>query len=186
VLNAARAFATNPEKPKRTVVFCLWTGEEEGLLGSRYYVMNPEFPLDKTVAYFNMDMISRPYTEANLTRMARMMNLPADNEFFKKIKPENFLQVSFSADTGFADVIRKVDQYIGLDLYLRESGANERSMGGSDHASFGSAKAPWIGVMTSMHEDYHQTGDSVDKADGEMIQKVSRLAYLTAYTLADK
>jgi hypothetical protein len=186
VLNAARAFATNPEKPKRTVVFCLWTGEEEGLLGSRYYVMNPEFPLDKTVAYFNMDMISRPYTEENLTRMARMMNLPADNELFKKIKPENFLPVSFSADAGFAEVIRKVDQYIGLELYLRESEGNQRGMGGTDYASFGFANVPWIGVMTSMHEDYHQTGDSVDKADGEMLEKVSRLAYLTAYALADK
>ncbi len=186
VLNAAKAFATNPEKPKRTVVFCLWTGEEKGLLGSRYYVMNPEFPLDKTVAYFNMDMISRPYTEENLTRMARMMNLPADNELFKKIKPENFLPVSFSAEAGFAEVLRKVDQYVGLEVYLRESGGNQRGMGGTDYASFGFVNVPWIGVMTSMHEDYHQTSDSVDKADGEMIEKVSKLAYLTTYTLADK
>jgi len=37
-----------------------------------------------------------------------------------------------------------------------------------------------------MHEDYHQTSDSVEKASGEMIEKVSRLAYLTTYALADK
>ena len=186
VLNLARAYALNPEKPKRTVVFCLWTGEEKGLLGSRYYVMNPEFPLDKTVAYFNMDLISRPYTAENLSRMSRMMNIPVDNEIFKKLKPEKFLPVSFSAEAGFADVFRAVGPHVGLDLYLRESAANERSMGGSDHASFGFAKIPWIFVITSMHEDYHQTGDSVDKADGEMIEKVSKLAYLTTYTLADK
>jgi len=186
VLNVARAFAANPEKPKRTVVFCLWTGEEEGLLGSRYYVQNPMYPMDKTVAYFNMDMISRPYTEQNLTRMARMMQIPVDNEAFKKIKVSNFLPVSFSAGAGFADVLKNIDQFVGLDLYLRESGENERGMGGSDHSSFGFAKVPWLFVITSMHEDYHQTSDSVEKASGEMIEKVSRLAYLTTYTLADK
>ena len=186
VLNLARAYASNPEKPKRTVVFCLWTGEEEGLLGSRYYVQNPLYPMDKTVAYFNMDMISRPYTQENLSRMARMMQIPVDNEFFKKIKVENFLPVSFSAGAGFADVLRNVDQYVGLDLYLRESGEGERGMGGSDHSSFGFVKVPWLFVITSMHEDYHQTSDSVEKVSGEMIEKVSRLAYLTTYALADK
>jgi Peptidase family M28 len=186
VLDLARAYASNPEKPKRTIVFCLWTGEEEGLLGSRYYVQNPLYPIDKTAAYFNMDMISRPYTQENLGRMARMMQLPVDNDVFKKIKVENFLPVSFSAGAGFADVLRNVDQYVGLDLYLRESGENERGMGGSDHSSFGFVKVPWLFVITSIHEDYHQTSDSVEKASGEMIEKVSRLAYLTTYTLADK
>jgi Peptidase family M28 len=186
VLNLARAFASNPEKPKRTVVFCLWTGEEEGLLGSRYYVLNPLYPMDKTVAYFNMDMISRPYTEENLSRMARMMQLPVDSEFLKKIKVENFLPVSFSAGAGFADVLRNVDQFVGLDLYLREAGEGDRGMGGSDHSSFGFAKVPWLFVITSIHEDYHQTSDSVEKVSGEMMEKVSRLAYLTTYALADK
>ncbi len=186
VLNLARAFASNPEKPKRTVVFCLWTGEEEGLLGSRYYVQNPLYPLDKTVAYFNMDMISRPYTQENLSRMGRMMQIPVDSEFFKKIKVENFLPVSFSAGAGFADVLRNVDQFVGLDLFLRESGEGERGMGGSDHSSFGFAKVPWLFVITSIHEDYHQTSDSVEKVSGEMMEKVSRLAFLTTYALADK
>ena len=186
VLSLARAFAANPEKPKRSVVFCLWTGEEEGLLGSRYYVQNPLFPVDKTVAYFNMDMISRPYTEQSLSRMARMMRIPVDNEVFKKINVANFLPVSFSAGAGFTDVLKNADQFVGLDLYLRESGENERGMGGSDHSSFGFVKVPWLFVITSMHEDYHQTSDSVEKASGEMMEKVSRLAYLTTYALADR
>jgi len=186
VLNLARAFAVNPEKPKRTVVFCLWTGEEEGLLGSRYYVQNPLYPMDKTVAYFNMDMISRPYTEQNLNRMARMMQIPVDNEVFKKIKVANFLPVSFSAGAGFADILKNADQFVGLELYLRESGEGERGMGGSDHSSFGFVKVPWLFVITSMHEDYHQTSDSVEKVSGEMMEKVSRLAFLTTYALADR
>jgi hypothetical protein len=168
-------------------LFALWTGEEEGLLGSRYYVMNPAFPMDKTVAYINMDMISRPYTEQNLTMMARRMNFPTDSEAFKKVKVSNFLPVAFSAGAGLGDTVRNMDQYVGLDLYLRESeGGLDRSLGGSDHSSFASAKVPWVFVITSMHEDYHQTSDSVEKVNGDMMAKIARLIYLTAYSIADK
>ncbi len=187
VLNLGRAFALNPDKPKRTVVFCLWTGEESGLLGSRYYVQNPAFPLDKTVAYINMDMISRPYDERSLNRMARMMNIPVGDEIFKKIQPANFLTVSFSAGTGLDEILRNADQAIGLDLFLRQAGETmERGTGGSDHASFASAKVPWVFCITSLHDDYHQTSDGVDKVSGEMMEKVSRLVYLTTYALADR
>ncbi|HSA97274.1 MAG TPA: M28 family peptidase, partial [Acidobacteriota bacterium] len=64
VLNLARAFAANPQKPKRTLVFALWCGEEEGLLGSEYFVKNPPRLLTaKIVSYLNFDMISRTYDE---------------------------------------------------------------------------------------------------------------------------
>ncbi len=187
VLALARAFAMNPEKPKRTVVFCLWTGEEEGLLGSRYYVMNPAFPMEKTVAYFNMDMISRPYDQTTISRAGRMMGVPQTEELLKKIKPANFVPVMFSAGGGLADVIKAADQSVGLDVYLREATDNRGiSMGGSDHSSFANAKVPWIYAMTSMHENYHQTSDSVEKVSGEMIEKICRLLYVAAYTIADK
>lgn len=187
VLSLARAFATSPQKPKRTVVFCLWTGEEEGLLGSRYYVMNPAFPMEKTVAYFNMDMISRPYDQTTISRTGRMMGVPQTDELLKKIKPANFVPVMFSAGGGLADIVREADQAVGLDIYLREATDNRGiSMGGSDHSSFANAKVPWIYAMTSMHEDYHQTSDSVEKVSGEMMEKIVRLFYVAAYTIADK
>ncbi len=187
VLNLARAFMANPERPKRSILFCLWTGEEEGLLGSRYYVQNPVFPLDKTVAYVNMDMISRPYDEQGINRMSRMFNVQSTQELLKKIKPANFLPVSFSAGAGLGDILKNADQSVGMDLLLREaSGDLGRGMGGSDHSSFASAKIPWVFLMASMTDDYHQTSDSVDKVSGETIEKISRLAYLTAFVLADK
>jgi len=186
VMSLARAFAASPQKPKRTVVFALWTGEEEGLLGSRYYVQNPPFPLNKTVAYLNLDMISRPYDEKSITRMARMFNLPVGEELFKKIKPANFLPVSFIAGAGLDDVFRDADQYVGLDLFLRESKSNERGGGGSDHSSFSAVKVPWAFCIASLTEDYHQTSDSVEKTSGDLIEKVSKLVYVSAYQLADK
>lgn len=187
VLNLARAFVTNPEKPKRTVLFCLWTGEEEGLLGSRYYVQNPVFPLEKTVAYINMDMISRPYDENIIRRMSRMFGVSEIPDLIKKIKPANFLPIIFAAGSGLADILRNADQYVGLDLYLMEVQATRgRGMGGSDHSSFASVNIPWIFCISAMTDDYHQTSDSIEKVSGETMERTSRLVYLAAYALADK
>jgi hypothetical protein len=187
VLNIARAMALNPKKPKRTVVFALWTGEESGLLGSRYYVRNPAFPIEKTVAYLNMDMISRPYDAETFGRMARMFSFPGGEDVLKTIKVADFLPISFSEEGGFADIFRTVNDYVGLEVFLREaSGDAGRGMGGSDHSSFAAVNVPWMFAITAMTSDYHQTSDSVEKVSGELIARVSRLVYATAYMLADK
>lgn len=187
VINVARAFALNPDKPKRTVVFCLWTGEEEGLLGSRYYVQNPEFPLDKTAAYFNLDMISRPYDDKTIARMSRWFGIQPGDEVFKKIKPADLLPVMFAAGAGLDEALKAADQSVGLQVLLREQGPSmDRGSGGSDHSSFGMVKVPWLFAITATTEDYHQTSDSVEKASGDSIARVSRLAYLTIFSLADK
>jgi Zn-dependent M28 family amino/carboxypeptidase len=59
VLGAARALASGPP-PRRTVIFLLTTGEELGLLGTRWYVDHPVVPLDRTVANLEVEMIGRP------------------------------------------------------------------------------------------------------------------------------
>ncbi len=186
VMSIARAFSALAKPPKRTVVFCLWTGEEQGLLGSRFYVQNPAFPMEKTVAYLNMDMISRTYDEKSLVRMARMFGLPADPELLKKIRPGSFLTAAFSADAGIGDVLRTADRYVGLDILLRESSGAERGMGGSDHSSFGAVKVPWMFCIAAMTEDYHQTSDSVEKVSGDLMAKISKLIYVAAYEIADR
>lgn len=58
LLELARAFKSMKTKPERTLVFLSVTGEEQGLLGSEYYVQNPVYPLDKTVANINMECLS--------------------------------------------------------------------------------------------------------------------------------
>jgi hypothetical protein len=59
VIELARIFSAQRPRPKRTLVFIAFSGEEEGLLGSNYYVNHPLLPLTKTVAMINMDMIGR-------------------------------------------------------------------------------------------------------------------------------
>jgi hypothetical protein len=56
VMEVARTMKLNRITPKRTIVFALWAAEEEGLYGSKYYTENPVYPLEKTVAYINLDM----------------------------------------------------------------------------------------------------------------------------------
>jgi Zn-dependent M28 family amino/carboxypeptidase len=57
VLELARMFAAGP-RPQRSIVFAFWTAEEKGLLGSEYYAANPVYPLETTVAGFNIDALS--------------------------------------------------------------------------------------------------------------------------------
>jgi Zn-dependent M28 family amino/carboxypeptidase len=57
VLELARLFAAGP-RTQRSLVFAFWTAEEKGLLGSEYYASNPVYPLETTVAGFNIDALS--------------------------------------------------------------------------------------------------------------------------------
>jgi len=59
LLELARIFRSQDSRPRRTIVFIAFSGEEEGLLGSNYYVNHPIVPLANTVAMINMDMIGR-------------------------------------------------------------------------------------------------------------------------------
>ena len=187
VLNLARAFAANPQKPKRTLVFCLWCGEEEGLLGSKYLVTNPPSLLKaKIVAYLNFDMMSRPYDEKSIAFAGRMMNFPYSPEFIKRIKLANFVPVSFPDGSAFGETIRAANQYVGLDVYVRETKRTDVGFGDSDHTSFHEAKIPWVWPFTAVTENLHQPSDSVDKVSGELMEKVSKLMYVIAWITADK
>ncbi|HEU4563049.1 MAG TPA: M28 family metallopeptidase [Gemmatimonadaceae bacterium] len=57
LIELARVFAAGP-RPERSIVLAAWTAEEKGLLGSEYYAANPVYPLETTVAGFNMDALA--------------------------------------------------------------------------------------------------------------------------------
>jgi len=185
VMNIAKAMAVNPVKPKRTVVFCLWTGEEKGLLGSRYYVTNPVFPMDKTIGYLNYDMISRTFDSETIDRSVRRYTAPGTEDLVKKIRPSQFATVSLTKDSGLYELTREMNGYVGLDLAIRESDLGVGS-GGSDHASFARVDKPFVYYMAAMTSDYHQPSDSVEKVSGDLIAKISRMGYLTVFAFANK
>jgi hypothetical protein len=185
VLNIAKAIAASPVKPKRSIVFALWSGEEKGLLGSRYYAQNPIYPIEKTVGYLNYDMISRPFNEETLARSMRMYGVPGAEELVKKVRAPWFVSVNLTEGTPFADIAREMNQFVGLDLAFRLNPLGAGS-GGSDHSSFASVNVPYVYYMAAMTEDYHQPSDSVEKVSGELISKISQHGFLTIYAFADR
>jgi len=185
VMNIAKAIAANPVKPKRSIVFALWTGEEKGLLGSRYYTLNPPFPMDKTVGYLNYDMISRPYDATTIARIMQRYGVPGAEELVKKIRAPWFATVNLTEGTPFADITREMNAYVGLDLALQPYALGAGS-GGSDHSSFAQVKKPFVYYMAAMTSDYHQPSDSVEKVSGELIAKISQMGYLTVFKFADQ
>ncbi len=183
VLEVAEAFAKNPVKPKRTILFALWTGEEKGLLGSRYYMSHPYFPLKNTVTDLNMDMISRVWSADRLKMMSGRMGINVSKELMEKIDAKKFLSLSLDAKSkALQEALKANNQYVGLHMILRPS---ERASGGSDFAPFAQKKIPWVAFMAAMTEDYHQPSDSVGKVSSKMMQRVMRLVYLTANTMAN-
>jgi hypothetical protein len=182
VMEIAQAFAKNTVKPKRSIVFALWTGEEKGLLGSRYYVANPF--IEKTAVNLNLDMISREYDKEMLARAGRRFGADVGKEVLEKIDAKKYVSLSFDAHTPEIDeIMRKNNNHVGL--HLRITGSKEAT-GGSDHAPFGQAKIPWAFFIAAMTEDYHQPSDSVAKVSAGLMEKIIRLAYLAAFDLADK
>lgn len=59
LIEIARAMAASPLKPRRSVAFIAYFGEEKGLIGSRYYASHPVFPIEKTYAQINMEQLGR-------------------------------------------------------------------------------------------------------------------------------
>ena len=142
VLSLADAFAALPTAPKRTVVFMTFWGEEKGLLGSRHYVKNPIWPLDKTVANINIEMIGRPEPGAN---------------------EKCWMTGWYQSDLG--TLMNEASQKVGVRIFEHPR-FSEMLYRASDNYSFVEK-----GVVAhsfsagSLHQDYHQPGDHWEKLE---------------------
>lgn len=182
VLEIAQAFALNKVKPKRSVLFALWTGEEGPLLGSRYYVTHPFFPLKKTIAYINLDMVSREWDLEEYVKWQKRFGVELPEKLSEMVNISNFSPWELSRSPEILDTLKKNNSFVGLHIHFRQS---DRVGGGSDHAAFGYHRLPWVCSFGAITEDYHQPTDSVDKVSFNLIEKSARLMWLTAFSLAD-
>ena len=155
VLAIAEAFTKMGEKPRRSVVFALFAGEELGLIGSSYMVKKPFFPVNHTVAMLNMDMISRGGPDT----------LSADGT---------------SRSPELAGIIER--HSLATRLYIKADTGG--GVGGSDHQPFINKGIPAIHFFTGLHKDYHQVTDNPDKADATKAAHVTQLVFLTAKEIA--
>lgn len=144
-------------QPARTVVFLAFSGEEEGLLGSDHYVKHPVFPLGRTYAMVNMDMVGRLRDNRLLVYgAATAQEFPA-------------LLDSLNATAG------------GFDLKASGDG-----WGRSDQSSFYAAGRPVLHLFTDLHEDYHRTTDDWDKINADGLARVADFTTAVVRTLAER
>ena len=182
VLELAQAFALNPVRPRRTILFALWTGEEKGLYGSRYFVQYPTVPLENIVACLNMDMIARDWSLEAVEQMARRFGVAATGA---EITPElvsRLVSVQLSAQSPELNriILEENREHIGLFVYTRPGD----SQGGSDHVPFHRSDVPAAFFFSAMHEDYHAPTDTADRVNGEKMARIIRLVYLVAGEIA--
>ena len=156
VMEIAEAFATCGQKPRRSVVFMTFAGEEKGLYGSRYYTDNPVFPIEHTVAMLNMDMISR--NDSNEVAIVGWRT----SEDLKKINEKENESINMKLD---------YDQ----ERYFRQS----------DHYPFYTKEIPVITYNTKTHEDLHKPTDDIEKIIPEKMARIGRLVFSTAWNLAN-
>jgi len=169
-LMIARAFTKNQARPKRSVLFCLWTMEEKGLLGSQFYTAHPAMPLSDTVAYVNMDMVGRD----------------SDNPAWTDRAKENIDAVyASSAKVGSPDLYRLVQEAnraVGLNL---RDDREDRTMR-SDTGSFARVGIPVLKAFTGEHPDYHRMTDTPDKLNYPKMARAAQWVYLCAEELANR
>lgn len=174
ILEIAQAFneAKKAGKgPKRSVLFLHVTGEEKGLLGSRYYTENPIFPIANTVADLNIDMIGRV------------------DERHKGNPNYVYLIGSDKLSTELHNLSEAMNsKYTNIDLDYKYNDENDpnRFYYRSDHYNFAKYNVPIIFYFNGTHADYHRPTDTPDKINYEMLEKRTRLVFHTAWEVANR
>lgn len=157
--------------PDRSVVFLWVTGEEKGLLGSKYYTEYPLFPLDKTIVNVNVDMVGRVDDKYAL-----------DSAYTYVIGSDRL-------STTLHLINESVNQkYCQLTLdytYNAENDPNQYYFR-SDHYNFAKNGIPAIFYFSGTHQDYHRPSDTVEKINYQKMTLIGRLIFHTLWELANR
>lgn len=169
LLEAARLLSLLP-RPKRSIVFFHTAAEEKGLLGAFRFVRDSLLPLDSIVAVVNTDMLGRTDT----------LHLPGANYLYSvgsdRATPHlRALEEAVNALCCGWELDRRYDDPKDpLRLFYR-----------SDHYAFAKHGVPAVFYFGGLHEDYHGTGDDVEKLEPERLRKAAILTAALVWTLAN-
>ena len=144
VLELARRFGAMKDRRGRRLVFILFSGEERGLIGSKYYCEHPLFPLAKTAAMVNLDMVGR-------------MRTGQGDWLGVTTRP----QIQFWG-TGSGDTFDRTVDAVERRYELRVKKVADGT-GPSDHDSFYRKRVPVLFLFTDFHPDYHRPSDTPDR-----------------------
>lgn len=165
VIELASAFATLKTRPKRSLVFMTFFGEERGLLGSRHYGRHPVFPIEKTVANINIEQVGRTDSTEGP-------------------------QVGTASVTGFdfsevGDVLRRAGEMAGVRVYKHEQNS-DAYFSRSDNQALADLGVPAHTLCVAYaYPDYHGVGDHWDKIDYDNLAKVNRMIGLALLMIAN-
>jgi len=183
ILEIAEAFqeaVKQGHRPKRSILFLHVTGEEKGLLGSKYYTDYPIYPLENTVANLNIDMIGR------------IDNLHEDNPNYMYLIGSDILSQDLH------DVSEAMNEkYVNLELDYRYNDPTtevfefgryrqNRYYYCSDHYNFAKNNVPVIFYFNGTHADYHAPTDTVEKIEYKLLEKRARLIFYTAWEIVNR
>jgi Zn-dependent M28 family amino/carboxypeptidase len=143
LLALAKVWAESGEQPACNLIFASWSAEEEGLLGSQYFVQEMKINPKDIRLYINMDMISRSVLEDTTRRQLSIGTRTSD----KYIR----------------DLAQKVNTTINPPFILDLWDVTGHS--GSDYASFTARNIPIMTFNTGLHNDYHTPRDISANAD---------------------
>ncbi|MFC6647380.1 M28 family peptidase [Granulicella cerasi] len=173
VVALARAFAANPAKPKRSILFSVFASEERGLLGAYWMAAHPLRPLAGTKAQINFDMIGRDETASPQTD--GLIEIPKDTT-----NRLNLVGALYSPE--YDREVKEANKSVGLvldDRFDHESALNVLFR--SDQFPFLLHDIPALWWFTGFHPDYHHTTDTADKIDYVKMRKILELAYLSTW-----
>jgi Zn-dependent M28 family amino/carboxypeptidase len=165
VIELAAALARLPERPRRSIVFLAFDGEERGLFGSRRYLEAPVFPLDKTVAVINLEHLGR----TDSAEGTKLKTVSVTGFHYSSVGP-----ILKEAGEGTGVVVQPQDDD-GESYFTR-----------SDNITFARKGVPAHTVAVSLtYPDYHQPGDHWDKLDYDNMAAVTRAIALAILRIAD-
>jgi hypothetical protein len=165
VMTIAKAMIATGEKPEKNIIFCAWTAEEKGLIGSRYFVSNFPDASESIDLYLNYDMISRDSRDDSLGNKISMMYT--------------------SGYKALEDDTQAYNEKYDMDLEISFR-SNPRPGGGSDHSSFAREDIPIFYFMAGFPEEYHQPDDHVELVNWDKMVKIIKLGYLNIYKWANE
>lgn len=171
VMEAARLIAEAGGKPKRSILFCLWAGEEFGLLGSKHFVQSKTVDMKKISNYFNRDYT--PFLTSGVTVPEAMY--------------EDFVNVSKPLQGIHPEFTFTVTKRQG------EPRPRPTTAGGSDHAYFAMEGVPTIGFNLtdpkgynfSYDEIWHTERDTFNKTIPEYQEHSATVTAVILYGLAN-
>ncbi len=154
MLAAAEHFAQH--RPRRSILFIAFDGEEEGLQGSKFFIANPPLSLSRIVLAVNLDMVARS---------DRHELIAAGTSYSPGLR-ERLTEVARG---------RRLTLLFGHDRPSYGVGAQEDWTGASDHGSFHAAGVPFIYFAVENHPDYHRPTDTVDRISPEFFAEAANL-----------